>query len=385
VSTNVTLGTAAGAVTIPVAVAAGTTTANNTPVRLTFTANVNLTITTFQKVSGDNQDAAQSTAFAQPLIVQVNGPNGPVAGVTVNFAVTSGTATLGSAAAVTNAQGQASTTVTAGGTVGTVVVTASIGTNSQTFTLTVRAPGPSNISFLNGAGFQQNFIAPCGVATITGSGLAPGIQGVVVPNFFGALPIQVANVTVQFGNTFAPIYSVANQSGQQSVTVQVPCDVAPGNVPVTIKVGGGSAQVTAQVSSVAPGIFETAMSDGRRRAVLVKPDGTFVSLENPARRGEIIRAYVTGLGTAFTPSISTNSPGIPDTDSMVTDLGSIVVGVNNGGVRVVSAKYAHNLIGAYEIAFQVPDDAPAGNLNFAVAVRQGGNLIFGNPSLIPVQ
>jgi hypothetical protein len=70
---------------------------------------------------------------------------------------------------------------------------------------------------------------------------------------------------------------------------------------------------------------------------------------------------------------------------MVTDLGSIVVGVNNGGVRVVSAKYAHNLIGAYEIAFQVPDDAPAGNLNFAVAVRQGGNLIFGNPSLIPVQ
>jgi uncharacterized protein (TIGR03437 family) len=385
VSTNVKLGVASGAVSIPVAVASGTATANNTPVSVTFTVNVNLTISTFQKLSGDSQDAAQGTQFAQPLAVQVNGPSGPTAGVTVNFAVSSGSATLSAASAVTNAQGQASVTATAGSTVGPVVVTASIGSFSQAFNLTVRTPGPSNVSFLNGAGFQQNFIAPCGIATITGNSLAPGIQGVVIPNYYGPMPIQVANVTVQFGNTFAPIYSVANQSGQESVTVQVPCDVAAGNVPVTIKVGGGSAQFTAQVSSVAPGIFEYAMSDGKRRAVLVKPDGTYVSLENPARRGEIIHAWVTGLGTAFTPTISTNSPGIPDVDSMINDLGSIAVGVNNGGVRVVSAKYAQNLIGVYEIAFQVPDDVPAGNLNFAISIAQGGNRIFGNPSQIPVQ
>ena len=385
VSTHVTLGSVGGPVSIKVAVPSGTQTANNQVVSVTFSATVNLVITTFQKLSGDGQDAAQGTAFAQPLVVQVNNAGVPVSGATVNFAVASGSATLSAASAVTNTQGQASVSVTAGQTIGPVAVTASIGSFTQTFNLTVRPPGPSNLTFLNGAGFQQNFIAPCGTAQITGSGLAPGIQGAVVPTYFGPMPLVVANVSVQFGNSFAPIYSVANISGQQSVTVQVPCEVTPGTVPVTVKVGGGSGQFTVQVLPVAPGIFETAMSDNQRRAVLVKPDGTFVSLENPARKGEIIRMYVTGLGNTVTPAVATNSPGIPDTESNVTDLGSIIVGVNNAGVRVVLAKYARDLIGVYEVAFEVPADVPAGNLPLAIAVNFAGTFVFGNPSSIPVQ
>ena len=384
VSTNVTLGSTPGQTVIQIAVAPGTTTATGQPVSASFTLTTNLTVTALQKLAGDGQDAAVNTAFSQPLIVQVNNQAQPAAGVTVQWVVTSGSATLGAATSVTNAQGQASNTVLAGATTGPATVTASVGTFTVTFNLTVRLAGPANVTFLNGAGFQPNFISPCGVATIRGTGLAPGIQGAVVPGLFGPLPLQVANVTVQFGNSFAPIYSVVNSAGQESVTVQVPCEVQAGAVPVTIRVGGGSAQFSVQVLSVAPGIFEMPMSDGRRRAVLVKPDGSFVSIENPARKGEVIRMYVTGLGPV-TPAVGTNSPGIPDTESMVTDLGSIIAGVNNAGVRVVSAKYARDLIGVYEVAFQVPNDVPAGNLPLAVAVNQGGSLVFGNGSAIPVQ
>jgi uncharacterized protein (TIGR03437 family) len=384
VSTNVTLGSAPGATTIQVAVAPGTTTATGQPLSVNFTATTNITISALQKAAGDNQDAAQNTAFAQPLVVQVNTPAGqPASGITVQWAVTSGSVTLGAATSATNAQGQASNTVQAGPTTGPAVVTASVAGFSVAFNLTVRLPGPANVTFVNGAGLQPG-ISPCGIATIRGTGLAPGIQGAVVPGYFGPLPIQLANVTVQFGNSFAPIYNVANSGGQESVTVQVPCEVQPGAVPVTIRVGGGSAQFTAQVQAVAPGLFETVMSDGRRRAVLVKPDGSFVSLENPARRGEVIRMYVTGIGPA-TPAVGTNSPGIPDTESMIADLGSIIVGVANNGVRVVSAKYARDLIGVYEVAFVVPNDAPAGSQNLAIAVIQGGSAVFGNGSAIPIQ
>jgi uncharacterized protein (TIGR03437 family) len=385
VSTNLTLGSTAGAVNVQVAVAPGTPTANNQPVSAIFTANVNVVISALQKLSGDNQDAALGAQFTSPLVVQVNNVQGqPVAGVPVAFAVATGSGAVATATATTDALGRASTTVTAGQTAGSLVVTASAGGFTQQFNLLVRHPGPSNVSFQNAAGFQANFIAPCGLATIRGTGLAPGIQGVIAPVFFGPLSYVVANSSVRFGNVFAPIHHVANMSGQESITVQVPCETVPGTVPVTIRVGGGEATFNAQVRAAAPGIFETVMEDNVRRAVIVKPDGTFASLANPVRRGEIARMYVTGLGQV-TPAVGTNSPGIPDVESVVPNIGNIVAGVANAGVRVVSAKYAHGLIGVIEVAFEVPSDVPAGNLPLAVAVYEGTNLIFGNPSQIPVQ
>jgi uncharacterized protein (TIGR03437 family) len=128
------------------------------------------------------------------------------------------------------------------------------------------------------------------------------------------------------------------------------------------------------------------------RAVLVRPDGSFVSVANPAGRGETIRMFVTGLGQT-TPALFTNEfdPLVPDANNNLApqDLpvnASVVVGVNNGGVLVVSAKYAYGMVGIYEVDFQVPENTATGNnAPFAIAVYQGTNLLFGNPSLIPIQ
>jgi uncharacterized protein (TIGR03437 family) len=381
VQTSVTLG--AGNTPVQVRVQSN----NNPATAAVFTASVNAVITGMSKVSGDNQNTPVNTAFSQPLIVQVNNQTQPAPGITVNFVVTSGSATLGSASATTNGAGQAQTTVRAGAAAGPVIVTATAGSVNVAFTLTVSPPAPtlSQNSFYNAAGFQQGFLSPCSLATIIAPGLAPGIQGGVVPAIFGPLPYVVANVSVQFGNSFAPIYSVINSysPGQDAVTVQVPCELTPGTVPVTVKVGGGATTVNVQVLSVSPGVFETVMSDKTKRAVLTRPDGSFVQLENPARRGELIRAYVTGLGPV-SPAVGTNQIGVLDTDMTVS--GTVIVGVNNSGVRVVGAKYAPNLIGVYVVEFQVASDSATGsNLPFAVAIQQGDNFVFGNGSLIPIQ
>ncbi|MCL5745677.1 MAG: hypothetical protein M1541_17420, partial [Acidobacteria bacterium] len=379
VSTSAQLGFS----TVPVKITV--TVVNNPAVTGTFTATVNMVLSGLQKMSGDNQDAAINTQFGAPLVVQASVPAGQSAtGIPVTFTVVSGSVTVGTPNATTDANGRASTTVQAGATTGPVVITASSGTYSQTFNLTVRPAGPSNLTFRNGAGYQAGSISPCSVAILTGSGLATGIQGSVIPaSLFGPLPIRVANVTVQFNNVYAPIYNVSNVSGQEFVTLQVPCETNPGTVPVTVTVGSGSATVNTQVLAVSPGIFQTPMSDGVNRAVLVRQDGTFVTLENPARRGEIIRMYVTGIGPV-SPAMGTNQPGIPDTEMKASN--PVVVGVNNAGVPVISSKYAQDLIGVYEIAFQLSSDAPAGNnVPLAIAVVQGGNASFGNPSSMPIQ
>ena len=137
-----------------------------------------------------------------------------------------------------------------------------------------------------------------------------------------------------------------------------------------------------QLQPAAPGIFQNPGSDKKLRAVVVRPDGSFANKENPARRGETVHLFVTGLGPV-NPMIGTNQIGIPDTDSIVTD--SLIVGVNNAGVAVTSAKYARDLVGIYDVAFVVPNDAPTGDVPLAVAVNVAGNLVFGQGSIIPIQ
>lgn len=102
---------------------------------------------TLTKVNGDNQIGTAGAALANPFVVQVkDGAGNPQSGVTVNFAVTNGGGTVAPASAVTNASGQASTTLTLGTTANvanTVDATASnIGSVTFTARGTIANPNP---------------------------------------------------------------------------------------------------------------------------------------------------------------------------------------------------------------------------------------------------
>jgi uncharacterized protein (TIGR03437 family) len=385
------------------AVATPTATAAGGPVKVsvstldgkasaTFTINVKFNVGPLTKSAGDQQSAKVGTAFANPLIVTVNDTNGsPLPNTAVTFAVTSGSAKLGTPnPATTNAQGQASITVTAGNTPGPVVVTATVGNQSTQFNLTVQPPGPSctaGSTFFNGAS-SLPFISPGGIATIYCSGIAQGIQGVVAPTLFGGpLPYQIAGVSVTFGtaNIPAPIFDVVNWNGSESVTVEVPVDetlVGP-QIPVTITASDGSTTVNANISQAAPGIFESIGSDNVRRAVVLRPDGSEATTANPLLRGETGRVFVTGLVSP--PGLGTNMLSPIDSDIAITT--PVIVGVDNAGVKVPSVHYARNMVGVWEVEFVVPTTGKAGprDAPFAVAVPVSGKLVFGQSSLIPVK
>jgi uncharacterized protein (TIGR03437 family) len=387
VSANVKIANATGSFQVRVALAA------NQAIGANFTVTApQVTISGLNKSSGDNQDAGQNTAFSNPIAVQAIANGAPIGGVPISFVVTSGSATLSASGATTNSQGIAQVNVTAGPTVGAVVVTASAGGYSVTFNLTVRPPGPAftSDSFYNGLSYlkasdSQGGISPCSIATVVAGGLAPGVTGVIAPAFWGPLPYQINKTTVTFNDRPAPIYSVINQSGQESITVQVPCEIQAGTANVTINVQGGSKTGTATVRSLSPGILETTDSDNKVRAVLVRADGSFVNpTTNPARRGDILRAYATGLGQTQ-PNLTTNAVPIPGVD--VVSSANVIVGVNNAGARVVSVKAAANLVGLFEITFEVPQDTPAQEVNFSVAVvpPTGGGTVYSKGSRMVVQ
>jgi uncharacterized protein (TIGR03437 family) len=392
--TSVTLSTSAsGPLTVKAALTA------NSNIFTTFTVNsiVTVTVASIQKLSGDGQAAIVGGNFLQPLVVQVNSSAGVPANFPVTFSV-SGPASIGgqtSTTVNTDTTGKAQVTLAAGASPGGVTVTASAGGQAVSFSETTIPIGPSLTagSFFNAAGLKPGSLSPCSLVMISASGLAPGVQGTLTPgNPFGPLPLTLGPDRVTFNNVPAPILSVTNSAGQESVTVQVPCEVTPGSsVPVTVNAAGGNATVNVPVQIASPGIFETPMSDGVRRAVAVRPDGSFVSLENPARTGEVIRVYTTGLGTTA-PAVGTNSipiPGSaanPGSDSLV--LGAVIVGVDNSGVRLISARLAPTQIGIYEVAFQVDPNSTTGNnvvLSVGINPTDGSATQFSNGSKLPIQ
>jgi hypothetical protein len=78
-------------------------------------------------VSGSGQSASVGTTLTSPIVFEVTtASDAPVSGVTVLFAVTSGSATLAPTTAVTDVNGIASTQVTLGATAGSIEVTATV-------------------------------------------------------------------------------------------------------------------------------------------------------------------------------------------------------------------------------------------------------------------
>lgn len=376
-STVATLGSVAGVA--QVIATAGSATA-------TFNLTVSIPSAGIQKVGGDQQTAIVDTAFATPLNVEVVDSSGnPVAGAQVNFQVTAGAATLNPSAAITNTAGQASTTVTAGATPGQLTVTATTASFSVSFTLTVLPPGPSNITIVNGASFNPNTgISPGGIALVSGTGILNGVSGVVsTPLTNGQYPTTFSGVTISLGGTAAPIYYVASANGIDQVAIQVPFAVQPGaSVPLEVSVANEtSATVMVPVQQVAPGVF-TSVYAGKPYAVAVRPDGSYVSPTNPAQRGEDIQVYVTGLGQA-TPTLATNTAGVPDQPIIAT----LVVGLNNGGVPLVSAVYAPGSIGVYVITMHVPTNTETGPYQPVgiIAVDSANKNHYAQATYIPIQ
>jgi uncharacterized protein (TIGR03437 family) len=353
-----------------------------------FDATNQVLISGISLVSGGGQAVRQGQAFPNPIIFVVrNAQSNPVPGVVVNFSL-SGTGTLGSTQATSDANGRVQTTVTAGNTVGALTVTATYTTFTATANLTVQASGPvlTSASFFNAASGAAGLV-PCGLATATGNGLAPNLSGVVSGiSPFGPLSYTLNwatgnSINITVNNISAPLQSVANVNGAQQVTFQTPCETTVGSAQVVVTVNGATTAVNGvAVFAGQPGIFTYQGPQNKVYGAVIRAlDGSYVTPTNQARRGERHLLVLTGLGQT-TPPTSTNAAGIPGQNVNL----QVLVGVNNVGVPVEKAEYLPGFIGVYIVTFTIPSSAQVGtDQPLAVAVILNGQAVFGNSVLLP--
>jgi uncharacterized protein (TIGR03437 family) len=203
-------------------------------------------------------------------------------------------------------------------------------------------PKPSAV--VNAAAFFAT-IAPGGIATVFGSGLASStVAASGLP-----LPYGLAGTSVAAGGEPAPIYFVS----PAQINFVVPPGVDASMIAITQE-GAATASITPVAALNSAGLFTIGNTSN---AAAIHADGTIVTAENPARHGETIALYGTGKGV--------RNPAI-----LVPEL---LPNVTVGGVSAQVQYYGAAPIypGMDQLNITIPSDAPAGGA-VPVVVQLGG-------------
>jgi uncharacterized protein (TIGR03437 family) len=199
-------------------------------------------------------------------------------------------------------------------------------------------------------------VAPGGLLSIFGSNMVKtsvdlaGWIGRVIPN-------SLNGTSVTIGGKAAPlIYVSANQ-----INAQVPVDIPPGPAQVVVtSTVGASSSFNVTVAATAPAIFYAPVA-----AVLKNADFSLVGAGNPAKAGDVLLVYCTGLGQT-TPALSTGAL-VSGTGSAATNA-AVTATIGGKDATVVYAIASPGFVGLYQVALTVPAGATG---NSAIVLKQG--------------
>ena len=217
------------------------------------------------------------------------------------------------------------------------------------FVLAVRlTPSIHTNGIVNGASFAPELVAPGSIASVFGFHFGPwdGALGALIGER-RTLASSVERVTVTFDGIPAPVFFV--DAGQ--INIQVPfelSDRSTANVVVTAN-RVSSVPTLVQLAAAAPGIFSYTTIEGAQHAVAVHQDGSLVGPSNQARVGEVVTAFLTGLGATSHPA---------ETGLLVSEPANantrVSVLVAASSARLFYAGSTPGFVGLYQINMEVP-------------------------------
>ena len=384
--TTLTLGTESGTNTVEVSVEGVAET-------VTFTAAA--LPPTLTSVSGNNQIAATGTALANPFVVEVRDGNGsPLAEVAVTFVVRTGGGTLSNPTSITDANGQAASTLRLGTEPGTNIV--EVSAVGITEVVTFRAVAellefdlslPSGISLIH---------VPLKVKTVDGRPQTIESVGDLYTVLGGA---NTVNWLITYDAETQNWRSYLRDADRGSVADKVLTDdtgiIVSINTPVSVRLGGNALGTDGRSTltlNKGPNLVGLPLRDSRIArvsdlfsldgiggnvpTVIVTDNGEFKTVSRAGDLGDITitggqsliltaqRATTVGisgegwynpLGTAAAPPVVTTTIKVGNTTPVLALSGSIVDG--GTGLKVEGYRVAvKNLSTGSAVAAMIPSD-----------------------------
>ena len=220
------------------------------------------------------------------------------------------------------------------------------------------APGTpvyTEASIANAAANVADFFAPNTFLTIYGQNLAYVTKAISPDDIHaGMLPaaLQGTGVTVLINQVPADMYYVS----PNQVNVLIPTSLRSG--PVTIQLenyGAAGPPISIPLGNAAPAFFQTDPTT----VIATHGNGPLVTKDAPAKPGEVVVLYATGLGVTSPPAIPNQ---IPFAIAPIADIGHFQVFLNGTPVNGKSIQYAGvtpGFAGLFQINLLLPSDAPA--------------------------
>ncbi len=208
-------------------------------------------------------------------------------------------------------------------------------------------------------------LVPGSLATLYGTGFTTqrGLQ----PVHQTPLPVSLTGTRLEINGRPAPLLLVADvRDGAQQLNFQVPWELTA-NAPATLTVfrdTAASPAVSVPVRAAQPGIFLT----GPRAGAIVHADYRLVTPLNPARPGETLLAFVTGLGPVTVPPAT----GLPTTGATST-LDPVRVTLARQNAPVSYSGLAPGFVGLYQVNFEVPSATPPGEWPLLLTLATDSN------------
>lgn len=238
-------------------------------------------------------------------------------------------------------------------------------------------PFYSSASIVNAAANLDGPLAPNCIATIYGTNLAYSTRGITSQDLQGgSLPYVLANtgVRVWVNNIAAAIYFVS--PSQINFLVPSALTAGPATVVVTLNGHAGPA-VPVNIADSAPAFFQF----NAQSVAAAHADGSPVTNDTPARPGEIVVLYATGLGQTAPPvvyaELATKATSIRNQVGLQVLLNGVAVDPS----AIYYAGLAPGFAGLYQINLQLPQTVGPNP-----EIRIGVSTVVSPPNLIiPVQ
>jgi uncharacterized protein (TIGR03437 family) len=212
------------------------------------------------------------------------------------------------------------------------------------------APFYSAASIVNSADNQSGPLAPNTLATIYGQNLSYGtqalspaeVQGGTLPTVFPGTGVHVL-----IGNIVANLIYVS----PTQINFLVPANLILATVNLQVVVDGWAGPaIPIQLAAASPGLFQL----DAQNAIATRADGSLVTPDTPAKPGDVVVLYATGLGQTRPPAVYSL---IPKAAASITEMANFSVsfdGVAADPGLVFYAGIAPGFGGLYQINLTLP-------------------------------
>lgn len=222
-----------------------------------------------------------------------------------------------------------------------------------------KVPSITPVGVRNAAGeTPQPGVAAGSIIALYGANLAPAFEsGPASP-----LAQTIAGVTVRVSERLLPLVFVS----PEQINAQLPSDLREGDYTATVRwEGQPEVKASFQVVRNAPGLFSN-LVEGQPFALGTRPDGSLLSADNPARRGETVTLLGTGFGPYQGPVL--DGFAVPETVKLpLADKVEVLL-----GDRLIDPSFAGaapGYVGLTALRFALPADLPTGALELKTRVN----------------